>query len=156
MPDIRDEECDVTRIGDQRYDRLTVVGERHIISPVTGRRLARSVTSWNDAGRTGFDRHWLEQHMDRHREDGIGNLVGPFHIGWTRNVGAGVAMPASAAMGDLSIRWVAPRRIGNDVTVLANQRFDHIENVAVANQLLHHRAAVQYCIAVLVGVVGTS
>jgi len=79
-------------------------------------------------------------------EHGVRDAVVPLDALRARHVRAGIAVPWAAG----ELRRVAPGGVGDDMTVVAEQRFDDGEDGCVANGLLRPRPAVEHLVAVLV------
>ena len=79
------------------------------------------------------------------REHGIRDAVVPRDAFAAWDVRAGVAVPGAAR----EIGRVAPRGVGDDVTVLTEQRLDDLEDPRVPHALLTRRAAVEQLVAEL-------
>jgi hypothetical protein len=61
-------------------------------------------------------------------------------------VGSGVAVPGAAR----ELGRIAPRGVGDEVAVVAEERLDRLEDPRVADHLLAGRGAVQHLVAELV------
>jgi hypothetical protein len=104
--------------------------------------------------RAGFDRAILQEDVAADHEDGIGNAFVPLDPLGAGNVRARVDVPriANVERSFLPLRSVPPRGIRHDVTILAEERFDHFEEAGVRHSPLRGSRAVQGLVA-KVGVV---
>jgi hypothetical protein len=81
----------------------------------------------------------------RDGEHGIGDPDVPRDAGITRDVGASVDVPEAPEMVVLT-RTLPPGGIGDDVTVLSQQRLDGLEDPRMTDGALHDAAAIEHLV----------
>src|ERR1700691_4316548 len=123
VPDVRYEEGNVTRLGDDGNGAAAVPIEVVVGNPVDGRYLSRSVTAGNYSGGAGLDRAVPEVQVGRDGKDGIGNPGIPRHIGITGDVRSAVDVPEASEVVVVA-RWLPPGGVGDDVAIVPQKGLD--------------------------------
>src|ERR1051326_5297067 len=101
--------------------------------------------SGQDRRGSGFQRTVLEKDVHADREDRIWNGIGPRNILWPRHVWPGIDVPGSA----LVARHISPGCVGYDVAVLAQKRFDDVEQRTRGDCFLRKGRRVEHAMAKL-------
>ena len=153
MPDVRDEETDVTGLGQDRDDAAAVVLEVVVVGPVHGRRLTRRVAAGNHPGGAGLDRTVLQIEMRGDGEHGIGDPGVPGDPGVAGDVRSTVDVPEASEVLVVT-GLLPPRGVGDDMTVLPQQWLDHLEDPPVGHGALDQAAPVQHLVPERSGLLG--
>jgi hypothetical protein len=146
VPNVRNEEGDVTRLGHNRNRSVTFPLQVVVGQSLPGRCLSRGMTSWNHPRRTSVDRAVLEVEVGSDREHGIGDSWVPRNAGITRYVWSAVDMPETSEMLVVA-GLLPPRRIGDHVAVLTQEELDDLEYLRVADSLLDQVAPIEHLVA---------
>ncbi len=109
-----------------------------------GRRAPGEMAARNDAGGPVFEPAILEIEMYADGKHRMRDILGPARALRQRHVRPRIDVPVLSAVGAGMSRRIAPSRVGDDVTILAEQRFDDGEQLRIGDRLLRRGAAVQH------------
>jgi len=146
VPHVADEQSYVAGRRLEQNCGPVFVGEIGVERMLSRREHPRTVAAGEHGRGPVSDGAVAEHDVCADREHGVGNAVVPWHVGWTRHVWTGIAVPWASR----EIGAVAPQRVGDDVAVVAKKRFDHLKDAGVANGAMGALAVVQHLIPVLV------
>src|ERR1700722_95946 len=143
MPDVRDEERDIARCGDQGYCPSAIPLQIAIGEPIEWWRLSRGMASRYDSRRARLKRAVPQENVSRNGKDRIGDAFVPGNVGVSGDVWSGVDVPEPPQVFVVA-RWLPPRSVGDNVAVLAEERFDCPENARIADGALDEGTPVEH------------
>ena len=145
MPNVRDEEGNVTRPSHDRHGAAALPLQMVVGEPLHGRGVSGHVASRDDPCRSSLNRAIPQVDVSRDSENRIRDPRIPRNARVTGDVWSAVDVPEAAEMLVVA-RCLSPRRVGDHVAILSQEGLHDLEDPEVADCPLDEAAPIEHLV----------